>query len=162
MLECLLDDKVTGNTFKLTGEFIVDGNQGVYAIREQTEDEAEDPLIDIEFEDEPKIREPEPEEEESEPKTIAIVPGAYKPPHKGHLDMVIKYLTGEGIDVPKADKVFVIISSTYKRQEDICLMGPKLALKNLLQMWNQLIGGMPKWSRDCPFRNTCISYKRGL
>ena len=28
-------DKITGNTFKLTGEFIVDGSQGVYAIREE-------------------------------------------------------------------------------------------------------------------------------
>jgi len=28
-------DKITGNTFKLTGEFIVAGSQGVYAIREE-------------------------------------------------------------------------------------------------------------------------------
>ena len=134
-------DKVTGNTFKLTGEFIVDGNQGVYAIREQTEDEDEDPVIDIEFEDEP-IREPEPEEEESGPKTIAIVPGAYKPPHKGHLDMVIKYLTGEGIDVPKADKVFVIISRPTKAGRYLP-DGTEVGVKESIALWNQLIGGMP-------------------
>ena len=31
-------DKMTSNTFKLTGEFIVDGSQGVYAIREHKQD----------------------------------------------------------------------------------------------------------------------------
>jgi hypothetical protein len=132
-------DKVTGNTFKLTGEFIVDGNQGVYAIREQVEDEDEDPVIDIEFEDEP-VREPELEEEG--PKTIAIVPGAYKPPHKGHLDMVIKYLTGEGISVPKADKVIVIISKPTKKGRYLP-DGTEVGTRESLELWNQLLGGMP-------------------
>ena len=138
-------DKVTGNTFKLTGEFIVDGNQGVYAIREQVEDENEDPVIDIEFEDEP-VREPElPEEEpvEISPQTIAIVPGAYKPPHKGHLDMVIKYLTGEGLNVPKADEVYVIISKPTKKGRYLP-DGTEVGVAESKQLWYQLIGGMPR------------------
>ena len=49
-------------------------------------DELDDPVIDADF-----------------PKTIAIVPGAFKPPHKGHLDMVRKY-------ADLADEVIVLIS----------------------------------------------------
>ena len=49
-------------------------------------DELDDPVIDADF-----------------PKTIAVVPGAFKPPHKGHLDMVRKY-------ADLADEVIVLIS----------------------------------------------------
>ena len=46
-------DKVASNTFKLTGEFIVSGQEGVYAQMLKEENEDEDPVIDVEFEDEP-------------------------------------------------------------------------------------------------------------
>ena len=36
--------------------------------------------------------------------TIAIVPGSFKPPHKGHWEMVLKY-------VDKVDKVLILISN---------------------------------------------------
>ena len=124
-------DKVTGNTFKLTGEFIVDKDQGVYAMREEIEDENEDPVTDQDFEYEPK-----------QEKTIAIVPGAYKPPHKGHLDMVIKYLTGEGLSVPKADKVIVIISKPTLKGRYLP-DGTEVGVTESEKLWNQLIGGMP-------------------
>lgn len=39
--------------------------------------------------------------------TIAIVPGSFKPPHRGHLDMVKQYSK-------RADKVIVIISDPKK------------------------------------------------
>ena len=124
-------DKVTGNTFKLTGEFIVDKDQGVYAMREKVEDEDEDPVTDQDFEYEPK-----------QEKTIAIVPGAYKPPHKGHLDMVIKYLTGEGLSVPIADKVIVIISKPTLKGRYLP-DGTEVGVAESEKLWNQLIGGMP-------------------
>jgi len=54
------------------------------------EDEDDDPVVDSDF-----------------PKTIAIVPGAFKPPHKGHLDMVRKYAAG-------ADEVIILISRPTK------------------------------------------------
>jgi hypothetical protein len=127
-------DKVTGNTFKLTGEFIVDKDQGVYAMREEVEDEDEDLVVDTEFEDESI--------EDTSPQTIAIVPGAYKPPHKGHLDMVIKYLTGEGISVPKADKVIVIISKPTLKGRYLP-DGTEVGVAESEKLWNQLIGGMP-------------------
>ena len=53
------------------------------------EDENEDPVVDSEFV--PKK------------KTVAIIPGAFKPPHQGHADMVQKY-------ADKADKVIILIS----------------------------------------------------
>jgi len=56
----------------------------------ELEDEDEDPVVDSEFEPEGK-------------KTLAIVPGAFKPPHQGHADMVQRY-------ADKADKVLILIS----------------------------------------------------
>ncbi len=52
----------------------------------EIEDELDDPVVDSDFS-----------------KTIAVVPGAFKPPHKGHLDMVRKY-------ADLADEVIVLIS----------------------------------------------------
>jgi len=54
------------------------------------EDEDSDPVVDTDFS-----------------KTIAIVPGAFKPPHKGHLDMVRAY-------ADQADEVIVLISRPTK------------------------------------------------
>jgi len=140
-------DKRTSNTFKLTGEFIVSGKEGVYAqmLREDIEDieienEDDDPVIDVEFEEEPFWGPEEPEEDV--PETIAIVPGAYKPPHKGHLDMIIKYLTGEGLSVPKADKVIVIISRPTKKGRYLP-DGTEVGVKESIALWEQLLGGMP-------------------
>ena len=50
------------------------------------------------------------EDEDGDPvggRTIAIVPGAFKPPHLGHLSMVKQY-AGE------ADEVVVLVSSPLK------------------------------------------------
>ena len=60
------------------------------AIVIELEDENEDPVTDSEFT--PKRK-----------RTIAIVPGAFKPPHQGHADMVQQYAN-------KADKVIILIS----------------------------------------------------
>ena len=103
-------------------------------LREDVEDENEDPVVDVEFKDEPV--------ENTSPQTIAIVPGAYKPPHKGHLDMVVKYLTGEGISVPKADKVIVIISKPTLKGRYLP-DGTEVGVAESEKLWNQLIGGMP-------------------
>ena len=102
-------------------------------VMKELEDENDDPVIDIEIEEEP-----EPEQG----RTIAIVPGAFKPPHKGHLDMVIKYLNGEGISVPKADEVYVIISKPTK-QGRYLPDGTEVGVAESENLWNQLIGGMP-------------------
>jgi|18_taG_2_1085343.scaffolds.fasta_scaffold04292_3 cytidyltransferase-like protein len=64
------------------------------AIVIELEDENEDPVTDSEFT--PKRK-----------RTIAIVPGAFKPPHQGHADMVQQYAN-------KADKVIILISKPTK------------------------------------------------
>ncbi len=43
--------------------------------------------------------------------TVAVIPGAFKPPHKGHLDMVKQYAR-------EADKVIVFISPMARELED--------------------------------------------
>ena len=50
------------------------------------------------------------EDEDGDPvggRTLAIVPGAFKPPHLGHLSMVKQYAS-------EADEVIVLISSPLK------------------------------------------------
>ena len=69
------------------------------------------------------------------PQTIALVPGAFKPPHKGHADMVRRYATGDGVE--KADKVYVIISApemaTRKLRD-----GTEVTAQHALDAWMQL------------------------
>lgn len=55
------------------------------------------------------------EDEDSDPvggRTIAIVPGAFKPPHLGHIDMVRQY-------AEMADEVVVLISSPLKASRKV-------------------------------------------
>ena len=55
------------------------------------------------------------EDEDADPvggRTVAIVPGAFKPPHLGHVDMVRQY-------ADMADEVIVLISSPLKASRNI-------------------------------------------
>jgi len=96
------DEKLFGpNPVKITGEFIV-GNLGS-GFGQVTEEEGEE-SVDLELVD----------NEDADPvgpmaggQTIALVPGAFKPPHAGHLAMVEEYAN-------KADNVVVLISSPLK------------------------------------------------
>ena len=81
----------SGRIYKMTGAFAM-SNQIIGRARrsgmkeEAIEDESDDPVVDSAY-----------------PKTVAVVPGAFKPPHKGHLDMVRKYAAN-------ADEVKILIS----------------------------------------------------
>ena len=77
------------------------------------EDESDDPVIDADY-----------------PKTIAIVPGAFKPPHKGHLDMVRKYAA-------MADEVIVLISMPTKSGRSLP-NGKELTANDSLAIWKIL------------------------
>mgnify|MGYP003135645897 CR=1 FL=1 len=79
-----------------------------------TEDELDDPVVDADF-----------------PKTIAVVPGAYKPPHKGHLDMVRKY-------ADLADEVIVIISKPTKQGRTLP-NGREVNAEDSLRIWETLV-----------------------
>lgn len=73
------------------------------------------------------------EDEDGDPvggRTIAIVPGAFKPPHLGHLSMVKQY-AGE------AEEVVVLISSPLKASRGVG--GKTISARDSQQIWEMLL-----------------------
>ena len=97
--------KFTGDINELEDEFDID-------------DEDDDPVVDADY-----------------PKKVAVVPGAFKPPHKGHLDMVRKYAN-------MADEVIVIISKPTKQGRTLP-NGREITAEDSLNIWNTLIRDLP-------------------
>lgn len=123
--------------YKLTGAFAM-ANQIIGRARRsgmtedaenelflEIEDEIEDPVIDVEFKDEPVQNE-----------TVAIVPGAFKPPHMGHVDMVQQYAS-------QADRVIVLISAPTKNARKLP-NGKEITADHSRQIWNLFVGSNPK------------------
>lgn len=116
--------------YKLTGAFAM-ANQIIGRARrsgmqedideevefELMDDESDDPVVDADY-----------------PKTVAVVPGAYKPPHKGHLDMVRSYAN-------MADEVVVIISKPTK-QGRYLPDGTEITSEDSLKIWQILAAGL--------------------
>jgi cytidyltransferase-like protein len=115
--------------YKLTGAFAM-ANQIIGRARRSgmteeeeidiqiIDDESDDPVVDADY-----------------PKSVAVVPGAFKPPHKGHLDMVRKYAAG-------ADEVVVIISKPTK-QGRYLPDGTEVTSEDSLKIWQTLAAGLP-------------------
>jgi len=116
----------TQKPVKITGEFIVGGTASSFQkkapIIMKEEDEDEDPVVDVEFEDEPVQGE-----------TVAIVPGAFKPPHMGHVDMVNQYANN-------ADRVIVLISAPTKNGRKLP-NGREITAADAEKIWNLFVGG---------------------
>ena len=130
------DDKLFGpNPVKITGEFILGGMGSAFQadaplsedeedfvgykhkpLRTE-EDENEDPVVDTDF---------------REPKKIAIVPGSFKPPHRGHLEMVQQYANNN-------DEVYVLISNPLKKQRALA-DGSVIGAQEALGIWEILAG----------------------
>ena len=91
----------------------------------------QDGEVEIEFEDE----DDDPVVDASYPKTVAIVPGAFKPPHKGHADMVRRYATGDGVE--KADRVYVIVSAPLDAHR-MLRDGTPIDENNAIALWQKL------------------------
>ena len=118
----------SGRIYKMTGAFAM-SNQIIGRARrsgmteeeilelETIEDESDDPVVDSVY-----------------PKTVAVVPGAFKPPHKGHLDMVRKYANN-------ADEVVVIISKPTK-QGRYLPDGREITSEDSLKIWQTLASGL--------------------
>ena len=73
------------------------------------------------------------EDEDGDPvggRTIAIVPGAFKPPHLGHLSMVKQYAA-------EADEVIVLISSPLKASRGVG--GKPITAQQSKQIWDALL-----------------------
>lgn len=71
------------------------------------------------------------EDDEAVNKTIAIVPGAYKPPHLGHLSMVEQYSL-------MADEVVVLISSPLKASRGLA-DGKIISAQESKDIWDLLL-----------------------
>ena len=71
----------------------------------------------------------------SRPLTIAVVPGAFKPPHKGHLSMVEQL-------AENADKVIVIISTPTKGGRALP-SGKVIDSDDAVQIWNTYLDNSP-------------------
>jgi cytidyltransferase-like protein len=98
----------------------------------ETEIIGEDPQeIELEFEDENE----DPVVDSNVSKTVAVVPGAFKPPHKGHLDMVQKYA---GI----ADEVIVLISKPVKAGRRLP-NGREITADDSFKIWKLLTVEIP-------------------
>ena len=129
----LRDEETFGTTkpVKITGEFIIGGTASDFQkasgapviMKEQEEDE--DPVVDIEFEDDPMQGE-----------TVAIVPGAFKPPHMGHVNMVEQY-------AEVADRVIILISAPTKNARKLP-NGKEITADHSRQIWNLFVGTNPK------------------
>lgn len=95
----------------------------------------EDPIeIDLEIENE----DDDPVEDEDFSNIIAdiaVVPGAFKPPHKGHLAMVREYAT-------ISDKVIVIISKPTKNGRKLP-NGREVTANDSLRLWQILASDLP-------------------
>lgn len=61
-------------------------------------------------------------------KTIAVVPGAFKPPHKGHLSMIKQY-------AKLADKVIIMISPLSRKSTD----GLEINFDFSVKLWNMYL-----------------------
>ena len=72
--------------------------------------------------------------------TIAIIPGAFKPPHLGHKSMVEHYAS-----IPGVDRVIVYISDPQSESSQRSIPGGANITPQMSRtMWQQLIGGIPK------------------
>ena len=113
------EEKFGPNPVKITGEFILGNLGGGFGGSvNENEEEDDDPVVDSDFS-----------------KTVAIVPGAFKPPHNGHLAMVREYSE-------IADDVIVLISRPTKSGRALP-NGREITAEDSLKIWELLTTGMP-------------------
>ena len=141
----------TANPVKITGEFILGNLGGGFGgavppgARDDEEDEWYSPehetRADAKFADrhgEESVDINIIDDEDADPVgggTIAIVPGAFKPPHKGHADMVRQY-------AQMADEVVVLISKPLKQARKLP-NGREITAEDSLKIWDLLVGDLP-------------------
>jgi cytidyltransferase-like protein len=130
------DEKLFGpNPVKITGDFIV-GNLGG-GFGQVTEEEGEGDRSGRAL---PDSDAPNNEAEaqagpvESRQK-IALIPGAFKPPHRGHLGMVEEY-------AQRADNVVVLISSPLKSGRKLP-NGREITAEDSKKIWETLVSHLP-------------------
>ena len=136
------DEKLFGpNPVKITGEFILGGMGSGFQADTSLTEEDEEEEFDYEAADPDQI-EIDIEDENADPvgpsRTIALVPGAFKPPHNGHLAMVEEY-AGE------ADEVIVLISAPLKSGRKL-ETGREITARDSKQIWELMTSHLPNVS----------------
>lgn len=134
------------NPIKITGDFIRDGMAGGIAKKMVKESLRDTPPEEIGDE----------EEEQTVPttkgtKTVAIMPGSFKPPHLGHLGMAIEL-------AKKADKVLVFVSKPRSEKSKRLLPNTKaeITYEKAIELWeflknnNNVIGDIEIVSSNNP------------
>tara|TARA_R100001510_G_C7653086_1_gene211118 strand:- start:955 stop:3459 length:2505 start_codon:yes stop_codon:yes gene_type:complete len=97
----------------------------------------------------PKEDQENPGEANSRPLTIAVVPGAFKPPHKGHLSMV------ESL-AENADKVIVIVSTPLKGGRALP-SGKIIDSDHATQIWNAYLDSSPAGAKTTVIKSPAAS-----
>jgi hypothetical protein len=116
------DDKLFGpSPVKITGEFIVGNIGGGFGQVNEEEEEFE--IVDHEESNLPTT--------EMGAQIIALVPGAFKPPHRGHLEMVERY-------AGMANKVRVLISNPLRNQRTLS-DGTKITSEDTEKIWKNMV-----------------------
>ena len=116
------DDKLFGpSPVKITGEFIVGNIGGGFGQVNEEEEEFE--IVDHEESNLPTT--------EVGAQIIALVPGAFKPPHRGHLEMVERY-------AGMANKVRVLISNPLRNQRTLS-DGTKITSEDTEKIWKNMV-----------------------
>ncbi len=130
----LRHDKMFGpNPVKITGEFIVGNMGGGFGQVNEQEDEEAAIELDIVDADTANL-----EPAGAAGKKIALVPGAFKPPHRGHLAMVEQYAADN-------EEVKILISNPLKRQRTLA-NGTVITAAHAKRMWEILAGNIPNVS----------------
>jgi len=132
----LRDEKMFGpNPVKITGEFILGGMGSAFQDDTSLNEDEEDfvgykhkPVKEVEDEDDDPVI-----DQDYTGQTIAIVPGAFKLPHMGHLKMVQQYAQR-----PDVDKVIVLISSPLKNQRTL-KDGTVVTAQHSAEVWDLLL-----------------------
>lgn len=132
----LRDEKMFGpNPVKITGEFILGGMGSAFQDDTSLNEDEEDfigyklkPVKEVENEDDDPVV-----DQDYSGQTVAIVPGAFKLPHMGHLKMVQQYANR-----PDVDNVIVLISSPLRNQRTL-KDGTIVTAKHSEEVWNLLL-----------------------
>jgi len=130
----LRDDDIFGPApVKITGEFILGGMGSGFQADTSLTEEDEEEEFNLEAEEDEEIGF-EVEDEDADPvgpsRVVAVVPGAFKPPHLGHLAMVEEYAA-------EADEVIVLISAPLKSSRKLA-SGREITAEDSKRIWELL------------------------
>ena len=98
---------------------------------------------------EPAGAEEGPSQDDSKPLVIAILPGSFKPPHRGHLAVAqaiakggtnVKTGSRGKVDsVPAADKVYILVSAPVDRSRPLPISEKVISAQEAVQIWNSFL-----------------------